>query len=117
MKSPRRRQQAEKSRRKIDFQLKFEPFATKKGRPRNPHPNRFVWQWVEFEPARALRGEERAQCMVFGSHALRDFGSLALRGFWWMRFRLGAARVAQFERVEECRPLFPAARTLTASGT
>ncbi len=39
------------------------------GQPRNPHPNRFVWQWVEIE-ARALFGA--------GKSALRWFFGWAI---------------------------------------
>jgi hypothetical protein len=32
--------------------------AFSRASPRNPHPNRFVWKWVEFRPVRFWRGSK-----------------------------------------------------------
>jgi hypothetical protein len=33
--------------------------------PRDPHPNRFVWQWVEFKPVRLLGAGRSALRWIF----------------------------------------------------
>lgn len=128
------------ARKKDRLPAEFESLEAKKGRPRNPHPNRFVpgSPTPDLRRRGALRvggiraRESIARCKsravrgFFGSQALRVFGfSRVARFFEVLTLHVFeveivgsvAAIAAQVERVEECRPLFPAARILTASGT